>query len=74
MDSQESDVHAVRHAKEIYAEMLIDDKKVNFQIDCGASINIIPSKHATSHEIQPTTKTHEWVSSETHRNDKARLA
>ena len=57
MDSQESDVHAVRHAKEIYAEMLIDDRKVNLQIDCGASINIIPVKHATGHEIQPTTKT-----------------
>ena len=36
--------------------MLIDDKKVNFQIDCGASINIIPAKHAEGHEIKSTTK------------------
>ena len=41
LDSKVSDVHAVGFAKEIYAEMLIDNKKVNFQIDCGASINII---------------------------------
>ena len=56
LDSKESDVHAVGFAKEIYAEMLIDNKKVNFQIDCGASINIIPAKHA-GHEIKWTTKT-----------------
>ena len=32
-----------RHfAKEIYSEMLIDDKSVIFQMDCGSSINIIP--------------------------------
>ena len=43
--------------KFIYAEMLIDSKKVNFQIDCGASINIITAKHAQGHEIKATTKT-----------------
>ena len=37
--------------------MLIGDKKVNFQIDCGASINIIPAKHASGHEIAATNKT-----------------
>ena len=57
LDSKESDVHAVGFAKEIYAEMLIDSKKVNFQIDCGASINIITAKHAQGHEIKATTKT-----------------
>ena len=56
-DSQGTDVHAVKYAKEIYAEMLIDDKKLNFQIDCGASINIIPAKHASGHEIAATSKT-----------------
>ena len=57
LESKESDVHAVGFAKEIYAEMLIDSKKVNFQIDCGASINIITAKHAQGHEIKATTKT-----------------
>lgn len=56
-DSQETDIHAAKYAKEIYAEMLIGDKKVNFQIDCGASINIIPAKHASCHEIAATSKT-----------------
>ncbi|XP_022807033.1 uncharacterized protein LOC111344101 [Stylophora pistillata] len=51
-DYRESDVHAVGFAKEIYAEMLIDKKKINFQIDCGAAINIIPAKHAQGHEIK----------------------
>ena len=40
LESKESEVHAVGFAKEIYAEMLIDSKKVNFQIYCGASINV----------------------------------
>ena len=57
LDSKVSDVHAVGFAKEIYAEMLIDNKKVNFQIDCGASINIIAAKHAEGHKIKSTTKT-----------------
>ena len=57
LESKESDVHAVGFAKEIYAEMLIDSKKVNFQTDCGASINIITAKHARGHEIKATTKT-----------------
>ena len=30
LDSQETDVHAVHFTKEIYAEMLIDKKEVNF--------------------------------------------
>ena len=57
LESKESEIHAVGFAKGIYAEMLVDNKKVNFQIDCGASINIIPAKHAQGHEIKSTTKT-----------------
>ena len=56
LDSKVSAVHAVGFAKKIYAEMLINNKKVNFQIDCGASIKIIPAKHA-GHEIKSTMKT-----------------
>ena len=54
---KETDIHAVKYATQIYAEMLIGDKKVNFQIDCGASINIIPAKHASCHEIAAISKT-----------------
>jgi len=57
LESKESDVHAVGFAKEIYPEMLVDNKKVIFQIDCGASIKIIPAKHAQGHEIKSTSKT-----------------
>ena len=38
-------VHAVddsSHKKEIHAEFLIDKKLVKFQVDCGASVNILP--------------------------------
>ena len=37
--------------------MLVDNAKVDFQIDRGASINMIPAKHAQGHEIKSTTKT-----------------
>ena len=57
LESKESDVHAVGFTKEINAEILADNKKVNFQIDCGESINIVPAKHAQGHEIKSTTKT-----------------
>ena len=44
-------------AKEIYSEMLIDDKSVIFQVDCGSSINIIPKsivdKHMNTHFKNP---------------------
>ena len=65
LESKESDVHAVGFTKEINAEILADNKKVNFQIDCGESINIVPAKHAQGHEIKSTTKTLQmWNGSE----------
>lgn len=42
--------------KEIYAEMQIHDKRVEFQIDCGATINIINKRHAGSN-VTPSNKT-----------------
>ena len=42
--------------KEIYAEMQINDKRVIFQIDCGATINIINKRHAGSN-VTPSSKT-----------------
>ena len=60
MEYQESDIHAIGYAKEIYTDMLIDDKKISFRIDCGVAINIIRRSTqlaATGHEIQKTTTT-----------------
>ena len=45
------------YLREIYAEMLIDGKPVQFQVDCGASINIIPEELIENQEVSPTTKT-----------------
>ena len=45
------------YPREIYAEMLVGDKPVQFQVDCGASINILPEKLVGNQEISPTSKT-----------------
>ena len=47
-----------RHfAKEISSEMVIDDKSVIFQMDCGSLINIIPKSIVDKHKLTPTSKT-----------------
>lgn len=38
----------------VYTEMIIN--KENFQIDCGASVNIINEKYTKGNDVQPTTK------------------
>ena len=43
-------------AKEIYTEMQINDKRVKFQINCGATINIINKRHSGSN-VTPSSKT-----------------
>lgn len=45
------------YPKEIHAKMLIDKKPIRFQIDCGASINILPEMFIDGHDVTPTTKT-----------------
>ena len=37
--------------KGVYAEMLVDNKSVKFQIDSGASVNVIPEKYVGKAEI-----------------------
>ena len=52
-------VHAVTQAnypKEIYAEMLVEEKCLKFQVDSGASVNIIPARFVEGTEMQTTTK------------------
>ena len=46
-----------RIPKEIYSEMLIDDKPIKFQVDCGSSINILPKDVIDSYNLAPTSKT-----------------
>ena len=51
-------VNAVGYNKypdEVFAEMLIDDKPVRFQIDSGATVNLLPVAYAPS-DFTPTTK------------------
>ena len=45
------------YAREIYTKMMINDKKSKFQIDCGASINIITKCHPTRSYVTPSNKT-----------------
>ena len=46
-----------RIPKEIYSEMLIDDKPIKFQVDCGSSINILPKDVVDSYNLALTSKT-----------------
>ena len=55
----EPSIHAIEqtsgYAREIYTE--INDKKIKFQIDCGASINIITKCYTTRSHVTPSNKT-----------------
>ena len=57
----EPSLHAIEatsgHARETYTEMIVNENKVRFQINCGASINIINQCHATGSHITPSNKT-----------------
>ena len=51
-------VHTVTQAnypKEIHAEMLVEEKHLKFQVDSGASVNIIPARIVEGTEMQTTT-------------------
>ena len=45
------------NGKEVHAEMLIDKKLVKFQLDCGASVNLLPIKYIGNREIIPCNRT-----------------
>ena len=54
-------VHAVTahnnaFANEIYAELIIANQRIKFQIDCGATINILPERYVKDQKLKPTTK------------------
>lgn len=43
--------------KEIYSEILIDDRPIKFQVDCGLLINILPKEVVANYNLVPTSKT-----------------
>ena len=42
--------------KAVFAEMLVQQKPVRFQIDCGASANILPSKYVEDMDLEPCSQ------------------
>ena len=42
--------------REIYAQMLINEKPIKFHIDYGATVNVLPSKYVNKEDIQPTKR------------------
>ena len=47
-------VNAVENTKgALFAEMMLDGKSMKFQIDSGATVNVLPRKYVTESTIQP---------------------
>ena len=46
-----------RLPKEIFSKMLIDDKPIKFQVDCGSLINILLKEVVGNCKLAPTSKT-----------------
>jgi len=42
--------------KAVFAQMLVQKKPVRFQIDCGASANIVPCKHVKGVDLEPRSQ------------------
>ena len=51
-----SQVSYNKYPKEIYAEMIINGSSLSFQVDCGASVNILPLKYVGDCAIKPSKK------------------
>ena len=51
-------VNSVQPRHDVFAVMEINDKTINFQVDSGASVNILPAKHLadTDYVIKPRHK------------------
>ena len=56
MDDDLEIVNAVMSSKDIHAKMMIHDNPVVFQVDSGASINILPMKYLQHESIETTSK------------------
>ena len=42
--------------KAVFSEMLVQQKPVRFQIDCGASVHILPSKYVEDADLEPCSQ------------------
>ena len=42
--------------REIYPQMLINEKPIKFHIDCSVTVNVLPSKYVNKEDIQPTKR------------------
>ena len=42
--------------REIYAQMLINEKPIKFHLDCGATVNVLPVKYVNKEDVQPTKR------------------
>ena len=56
MDDDLEIVNAVMSSKDIHAKLMIHDNPVVFQVDGGASINILPMKYLQNESIETTSK------------------
>ena len=60
-----STVEHREYALEIYAEMIRKGKAINFQVDCGVTVNVLTAKYVGREEINPTKKVSQmWNKSE----------
>jgi hypothetical protein len=41
----------------VFAKMLVNDVDIYFQVDCGASANILPYKYVEKEKISPCDRT-----------------
>ncbi len=53
---QVSEANVSPFVNEIYAELIITKTPIKFQIDCGATINILPEKYVQGCNLKPTSK------------------
>lgn len=42
--------------REIYAQVLINEKPIKFHIDCAATVNILPAKNVNKEDIKATKR------------------
>ncbi|CAB3979230.1 Hypothetical predicted protein [Paramuricea clavata] len=61
IESEEEEISVVRiqatKEKAVFAKMLVNDVPVYFQVDCGASANILPYKYVEKEKISPCDRT-----------------
>ena len=56
---EEINVVRIQAVKEraVFAKMLVKQQPIRFQIDCGATTNILPLKYAEDEELAPCSQT-----------------